>query len=87
MSYLARAYTELSSAVSDAYGSLLHQDDAGKSARLVFVARPKAVALDPRGNTYSGGTLAANGAAGNGDSAPGNGEPPNLSTHHPERPD
>jgi lipid-binding SYLF domain-containing protein len=75
MSYLARAYTELSSAVSDAYGSLLHQDDAGKSARLVFVARPKAVALDPRGNAYSGGTLAANGAAGNGDSAPGNGEP------------
>jgi lipid-binding SYLF domain-containing protein len=42
MSFFSRAGVEMGHAVLDAYGNLVYGDDAGKSAKLVFLARPRA---------------------------------------------
>jgi len=41
MSFLNRISVDMGNALLDAYGNLVHGDDAGKSAKLVFVARPR----------------------------------------------
>jgi len=42
MSFFSRMSVEMGNALSDAYGNLMYGDDAGKSAKLVFVAKPRA---------------------------------------------
>jgi hypothetical protein len=38
--------TEATAALSDAYGHVMHGDDAGSSARLVWVCHPTRVTVD-----------------------------------------
>ena len=43
MSFLSRVGVEMGNAIVDAYGNIMFGDDAGKSAKLVFVARPRII--------------------------------------------
>jgi len=43
MSFLSRVGVEMGNAIVDAYGNIMLGDDAGKSAKLVFVARPHVI--------------------------------------------
>lgn len=43
MSFLSRVGVEMGNAIVDAYGNIMLGDDAGKSAKLVFVARPRII--------------------------------------------
>ena len=45
-SFLARMANEATAALSDAYGHVMHGDDAGSSARLVWVVHPTKVPID-----------------------------------------
>ena len=51
--FLSRMANEASAALSDAYGHLMHGDDAGASAKVVWVVHPTNVPIDihPSGNT------------------------------------
>mmetsp|Transcript_27117 Transcript_27117/g.42138 ORF Transcript_27117/g.42138 Transcript_27117/m.42138 type:complete len:1271 (+) Transcript_27117:357-4169(+) len=40
-SFFSRLGTEMSNAISDAYGNFMYGDDAGKSAKLVHIIKPK----------------------------------------------
>ena len=58
MSFISRAGVEMGNAVLDAYGNLMYGDDAGKAAKLVFLARPKllrphAASGDIEGESYT----------------------------------
>lgn len=54
MSFFSKIAAEASAALSDAYGHVVHGDDAGASARLVWVVHPTKVPLDIDGG--GGGT-------------------------------
>jgi hypothetical protein len=45
-SFLSRMANEATAALSDAYGHVMHGDDAGSSARVVWVVHPARVAVD-----------------------------------------
>jgi hypothetical protein len=45
-SFLSRMANEASAALSDAYGHLMHGDDAGASAKVVWVVHPTDVPID-----------------------------------------
>ena len=45
-SFLSRIANEATAALSDAYGHVMHGDDAGSSARLVWVVHPTRVSID-----------------------------------------
>ncbi len=49
-SFLSRVANEASIALSDAYGHVMHGDDAGSSARLVWVVHPTKVPIDSDGD-------------------------------------
>ena len=53
MSFFSKIAAEASAALSDAYGHVVHGDDAGASAKLVWVVHPSKVPLDIDGG---GGT-------------------------------
>ena len=44
--FLSRMANEASAALSDAYGHLIHGDDAGASAKVVWVVHPTSVPID-----------------------------------------
>lgn len=48
-SFLSRMANEASAALSDAYGHVMHGDDAGSSARIVWVIRPSRVPCNSGG--------------------------------------
>eukprot|EP00804_Cyclotella_cryptica_P005778 CCRYP_000091-RA/>CCRYP_000091-RA protein AED:0.05 eAED:0.05 QI:331/1/1/1/0.83/0.71/7/1515/1505 len=56
-SFLSRIANEATAALSDAYGHVMHGDDAGSSARLVWVVHPTRVAVQDAGGEL-GGTAA-----------------------------
>ena len=45
-SFLSRMANEASAALSDAYGHVVHGDDAGSSAKVVWVVHPTKVPID-----------------------------------------
>lgn len=45
-SFLSRMANEASAALSDAYGHVMHGDDAGSSAKVVWVVHPTKVPID-----------------------------------------
>lgn len=47
MSFFSRLSVDMSNALSDAYGNFMYGDDAGKSAKLVFVAKPRVSLNNP----------------------------------------
>lgn len=65
-SFLSRMANEATAALSDAYGHVMHGDDAGSSARLVWVVHPTKVPIDL--NLGGDGTTAGgiNSSVGNG---------------------
>lgn len=48
---------EATAALSDAYGHVMHGDDAGSSARVVWVVHPTRVAVDLSSNRPSDGRV------------------------------
>lgn len=67
-SFLSRAASEASAALSDAYGHVVHGDDAGSSARLVWVVHPVKVPIDV---TAASASLGGGGGVGVGGGAEG----------------
>lgn len=61
-SFLSRMASEASAALSDAYGHVMHGDDAGSSARIVWVIRPSRVPCNSGGGVV--GTTNNNGGEG-----------------------
>ena len=55
-SFLSRMANEASAALSDAYGHVMHGDDAGSSARIVWVIRPSRVPCNTGGGIVGGTT-------------------------------
>ena len=55
-SFLSRIANEATAALSDAYGHVVHGDDAGSSARLVWVVHPSRVAILDGGGGVLGGS-------------------------------
>ena len=60
-SFLSRMANEASAALSDAYGHVMHGDDAGSSARIVWVIRPSRVTCHAGGGMDNSGEGAAPG--------------------------
>lgn len=58
-SFLSRVANEASAALSDAYGHIMHGDDAGASAKVVWVVHPTNVPID----IHSSGIAENNGGA------------------------
>lgn len=54
-SFLSRIANEATAALSDAYGHVMHGDDAGASARIVWVVHPCKVPVDKSAGTVVGG--------------------------------
>ena len=72
-SFLTRMATEATAALSDAYGHVMHGDDAGSSAKLVWVVHPTKVPIDVinaelyyNDNTTLGGVEGGGGGGGMG---------------------
>ncbi|KAL7517055.1 hypothetical protein ACHAWX_006539 [Stephanocyclus meneghinianus] len=55
-SFFSRIANEATAALSDAYGHVMHGDDAGSSARLVWVVHPSRVAVHDGGGGLLGGS-------------------------------
>jgi hypothetical protein len=66
-SFLSRMANEASAALSDAYGHLMHGDDAGASAKVVWVVHPTNVPIDIHSGIADSTTTAAGAAAGAGE--------------------
>ena len=52
-SFFSRVAGEAAAALSDAYGHVVHGDDAGSSARVVWVVHPTKVPIDLGGSEGS----------------------------------
>lgn len=67
---------EATAALSDAYGHVMHGDDAGSSAKLVWVVHPTKVPLDiPLGGGGNNNADGAEGTSVNGDNGSAVGSP------------
>ena len=63
-SFLSRMANEASAALSDAYGHLMHGDDAGSAAKVVWVIHPTNVPIEIQsGNSETAAAAAAASAA------------------------
>ena len=83
--FFSRMANEASMALSDAYGHVMHGDDAGSSAKLVWVVHPTTVPINTttnNNNTDGATNMESSGVGGGGVGGEGN----NNSNSNPQSP-